>query len=160
MTTTRSVIVGVDGSASGEAACRLACAEALSRDVPLTVLHAWQPFPVFASGVWTPMPLLPDLTELERVAQSVLASAVDLVTRTAPGLPVEQRLVQGPAASALVEAARHGVLVVVGGVDRGRSEIGWLGSVPLHVAGHSPCPVVVVPTDAPRPARPALTLVR
>ena len=99
MTTTRSVIVGVDGSASSEAACALACAEAQSRDLPLTVLHAWQPFPVFASGVWSPMTMLPDLTELEQVAQTVLARAGELVARTAPGLTVEQRLVQAPAAS-------------------------------------------------------------
>jgi nucleotide-binding universal stress UspA family protein len=144
-----SVVVGVDGSASSEAACRFAAAEAVARKLPLTLVHAWEPYPVFASGLWSPMPTLPGLGDLERTAQHVLASAVELVAATAPDLPVEQQLVQGPAPSALTAAARGAPLLVVGGVDRGRSEIGWLGAVPLHVAGNASCPVVVVPTDAP-----------
>ena len=143
-----SVVVGVDGSASSEAACRFAVAEAAARKLPLTLVHTWEPYPVFASGLWSPMPTLPGLGDLERTAQRVLASAVQLVTETAPDLTVEPLLVQGPPPSALIAAARRAALLVVGGVDRGRSEIGWLGAVPLHVAGHADCPVVVVPTEA------------
>lgn len=148
MTASPSVVVGVDGSASSEAACRFAATEAAARKLPLTLVHAWEPYPVFASGLWGPMPTLPGLGDLERTAQRVLARAVQLVAEIAPDLPVETHLVQGPAPSSLMTAARSAALLVVGGVDRGRSEVGWLGSVPLHVAGHAPCPVVVVPTDA------------
>ena len=150
MTDGPSVVVGVDGSASSEVACRFATSEARSRKLALTLVHAWEPYPRFASGLWGPLPTLPGLDDPESTAQRVLARAVQLVAGAAPDLPVEPQLVQGPAPSTLLAAARGAALLVVGGVDRGRSEIGWLGSVPLHVAGHARCPVVVVPTDAPR----------
>jgi nucleotide-binding universal stress UspA family protein len=73
----------------------------------------------------------------------------DLVSRIAPDVEVALKLVQSDPTEALLEASRTATLLVVGGVDRGRHELGWLGPVPLHVAGDASCPVVVVPTGAP-----------
>jgi hypothetical protein len=42
---------------------------------------------VFASGLWSPVSTLPDLAELERIAERVLASAARLVAEAAPDLP-------------------------------------------------------------------------
>jgi nucleotide-binding universal stress UspA family protein len=55
--------------------------------------------------------------------------------------------VRAAAPDALVQASRHSKLLVVGGRERGRHDLSWLGSVPLHVVPRAHCPVVVVPTD-------------
>jgi nucleotide-binding universal stress UspA family protein len=149
MTTAPTVVVGVDGSASSEAACAVACAEAASRRLPLTLLHAWETYPALPSGLWTTLPSMPDPSELERLARQTLVRTRDLVARAAPDVEIELRLVRSSPVDALLTAGRTAALLVVGGVDRGRHEVGWLGSVPLHVAGHAPCPVIVVPTGAP-----------
>ena len=148
MTSAPTVVVGVDGSASSEAACAVACAEAASRKLPLTLLHSWESYPVVPHGLWMPVAPLPDLVEVERAARQTLLNARDRVRRAAPDLDVELRLVRGSAADALLTAGRTAALLVVGGVESGRHEIGWLGPVPLHVAGHTACPVIVVPTGA------------
>ena len=148
MTTAPSVVVGVDGSASSEAACEIACAEAASRGLPLTLLHAWEAYPLIPSGPWMPMPTLPDLTEVERSARQTLLRAGDRVREAAPGLDVELRLVRSAPVEGLLQAGREAALLVIGGVEHGRHDVGWLGPVPLHVAGHARCPVIVVPTAA------------
>lgn len=57
-----ALIVGVDGSASSDAALRFACGQAVVRRLPLELLHAWQPYPAYASsammgpGALTPTP--------------------------------------------------------------------------------------------------------
>jgi nucleotide-binding universal stress UspA family protein len=147
--TKHGVVVGVDGSAASDAATAVACAEAADRRLPLTLVHAWEaPYPVFAEVGWMPLPIVPDAADLEAIARQTLASTAELVARLAPDLDVDARLIQSPPTEALLEASRTSTLLVVGGVDRGRQEVGWLGPVPLHVAGHARCPVIVVPTGA------------
>src|SRR4051812_22113697 len=147
--TEQRVVVGVDGSASSDAACAVAAAEAGMRRLPLTLVHTWEaPYPVFADVGWMPLPLLPESSELEAVARQTLTRTAELVTRIAPQVAVDVRLVQSDPTEALLDASRRASLLVVGGVDRGRHELGWLGPVPLHVAGHAACPVIVVPTGA------------
>src|SRR4051812_43291647 len=147
--TEQRVVVGVDGSASSDAACAVAAAEAGMRRLPLTLVHAWEaPYPVFAEVGWMPLPLLPESSELEAMARQTLTRTAELVRRIAPEVSVDARLVQSDPTEALLDASRRATLLVVGGVDRGRHEVGWLGPVPLHVGGHAACPVVVVPTGA------------
>ena len=57
---------------------------------------------------------------------------------------IEQRLVEGPAASALIEAAKEAELLVVGSRGHGGFTELLLGSVSQQVANHAPCPVVIV----------------
>ncbi|HUF84988.1 MAG TPA: universal stress protein, partial [Acidimicrobiia bacterium] len=59
-------------------------------------------------------------------------------------VPVHHLMVEGPAAQALLEAAKRADLLVVG--SHGHRGYGGLrlGSVSQQVADHAPCPVVVV----------------
>jgi nucleotide-binding universal stress UspA family protein len=65
----------------------------------------------------------------------------------AGGVEVEGRTAPGPAALALVDAARHADLLVVG--SRGLSGLkgALLGSVSTAAVHHAVCPTVVIPPD-------------
>ena len=85
--------------------------------------------------------------ELENRAQQVLADTV----RDALGAeaPVEQFVVQGHPAQALVDRSDQARLIVVGSRGRGGFTGLLLGSVSQHVVSHARCPVVVMPRNAP-----------
>ena len=144
-----ALVVGVDGSAPSDAALRFACGQAVMRRLPLTVLHAWQPYPAYASaGMMSAGPLTPAPVEMADIGRQVLASATKIAEDFGPRLVHADLLVEGAAAGALLEASEDALLVVVGGRDRARHEPGWLGPVPLRLAAKSACPVVLVPSEA------------
>jgi nucleotide-binding universal stress UspA family protein len=62
----------------------------------------------------------------------------------ADDVTVEQRLVDAPAAAALIEAAKDAELLVVGSRGHGGFTGLLLGSVSQQVANHAPCPVVII----------------
>ncbi len=141
------LIVGVDGSAASDDALAFACSEAAARGLALALLHAWQPFPAYASSsMWSPGPMTPTSGEVERAARSVLDRAAARVAGHAPRLMHAEYLVQQSPASALIDASEDALLVVVGGRDRAQHEPGWVGPVPVRLAARAHCPVVVVPS--------------
>jgi nucleotide-binding universal stress UspA family protein len=84
--------------------------------------------------------------EVRAAAEAVVQTARTIVEQQcAPGA-VEARtaVVAGPAAPALLDAAAGADLLVVGSHGHGTFAGLLLGSVSLHCATHSPCPVVVV----------------
>lgn len=123
------IVVGVDGSEHSKVALRWAVREAALRGAELYVLHVSSP----SEGARAE---LADVRQLEALLQQVVGDDVSV--------PVHHRLVEGPPAPALLEAARHADLVVVG--SHGHRGYGGLrlGSVSQQVADHAPCPVVVV----------------
>jgi nucleotide-binding universal stress UspA family protein len=146
---TQPLVVGVDGSAPSDAALLFACAEAAARRLSLAIVHAWQPFPAYASsGMMGPGPLTPAPEEMAELGQQVLAAAAKVAAEFGPSLVHEEYLIEDAPAAALLEAGEAALLVTVGGRDRTRHEPGWLGPVPLRLAAKSRCPVVVVPSDA------------
>lgn len=144
---TQPIVVGVDGSVASGDALRYACGQALARQLPMAVVHAWQPFTALSGSMWTLEPPTLSPAEAERASRSVLDRASDLVNELAPSVAHEQYLVQQPAAAALIAASERAQLVVIGGRDRELQEPGWLGPVPLRVAARAECPVVVVPSS-------------
>jgi nucleotide-binding universal stress UspA family protein len=76
-------------------------------------------------------------------AEALLAEAVAEAT-AAGDVTIEQRVVEGPAATALIEAAKGAELLVVGSRGHGGFTGLLLGSVSDQVANHAPCPVVIV----------------
>jgi nucleotide-binding universal stress UspA family protein len=58
---------------------------------------------------------------------------------------VEQVLVDGPPADAILEHAEDALLIVIGQRGRGPVSSLVLGSVSHHVLQHARCPVLVVP---------------
>lgn len=137
------VVLGVDGSATSEAAIAFAFEAAAAREVPLVAVHTWSGMvfdPAVASmGI--------DWGAIEDAERELLAHQLAGWSAKYPDTPVEQLVTRDrPAHSLLVQAARA-QLVVVG--CRGRGELAGLvlGSVGNALVHRSPCPVAIVRPD-------------
>lgn len=141
---TYTVVVGVDGSAYGDAALRWALAEAeLHDDGRVTAVFSWQvPFVGFPGAF--------DRAELEQSAKDFLVERVSAVVPT-PKVPLTPLVSQGDPAEALVTASKEGDHLVVG--TRGRSPFmgAVLGSVSLRCAAAATCPVTLVKLPGEEP---------
>lgn len=136
----RPVVVGVDGGPDSSRALRWAADHARTVDAPLIALTAFQvPMTAgpYAMAGWQ------DPSTLEDTAREMLAAAVrDTLGEDAR---VDQVLLRGHPAEAIVTASRDAQLVVIGSRGRGGFKGLLLGSVSQHVVPHSHCPVVVLP---------------
>jgi nucleotide-binding universal stress UspA family protein len=135
------IVVGIDGSNSSRRALRWALEEGRLRGATVDVVHAWQP-PLIVPSPFVGVPL--DTTVVEKYARSVLDKVVDEATGHG-GTPVERILVQGGAASAVLDTAHGAAVVVLGSRGRGGFTGLVLGSVTHHVAHHVRCPLVITP---------------
>jgi nucleotide-binding universal stress UspA family protein len=142
------VVVGTDGTDCALGAVRWAAREAARRGVPLRIVHAAQylgrPDP---SGV--PSPEMP-------TARRITAQAYTVAMHTAPGLRASTEVVAADPATALLTAADHGALLVLGSSATGAADEMVLAPVVLRVGARSSSPVVIVPrlrgrTEAARP---------
>jgi len=143
------IVVGVDGSDESVEACAWALGEAHLRKVALRVVHAWQYLPVIAEplAALPPMPVEELVASAHKVAEHTVERAAD---GEPVGVEVEDRIVEGPAAAAVLDAAQDAGLLVVGSRGRGGFKGLLLGSVSQQVVHHAPCPVVVLPRHAHR----------
>jgi len=131
------VIAGVDGSAESLAAAEWAAREAVRRDRPLRLVHAWNWHPRQEDGEIA--------TAAQRhLARRALRQAEDRIRSTCPGVRLDDEQMEGPATAALLKAAEQADLLVLG--SRGLSGFtGFLvGSVALGVVARAPRPVVLV----------------
>jgi nucleotide-binding universal stress UspA family protein len=133
------IVVGVDGSESSIEALRWAVGQAKLTGASLDVVTAWE-YPV--SYGWT-VPWPGDFNP-EKEAQDVLAQIIRRELGSDSGLEVQETVVEGHPAPALLEAAKKASLLVVGSRGHGAFAGMMLGSVSEHCASHSSCPVVVV----------------
>lgn len=140
----RAIVVGIDGSDPSRSALDWAAAEAALRNVPLHLLHAF-PWPLFS------VPFDPHRTDAWEDAQRLRADSEQRAAELAPAIDVTSEIVMDGPATALIKRAEDADLVVVGTRGHG-GFIGLIvGSAALQVAGHAPCPVVVV-GSRPHPA--------
>jgi nucleotide-binding universal stress UspA family protein len=138
----RPVLVGVDGSASAQAALAWAAAEATYRHCPLHIVHTFS-WPIIAD------PFGIDLTEptndsRRATAGWILGEATNQARAAAPDVRVTAELFTGAAAPTLLSQAHVAQLVVVGSRGLGGFRGLLLGSVSGTVAAHARCPVIVV----------------
>lgn len=142
-----TIVVGVDGSPGSTEALRFAVDEARVRNGTVLAVMAWElPLTMIPpEGAWTES-VNWDTGRGE--AELLLTETIAGVDTD--GVQVDHRLVEGPAARALVEAGRDADLLVVGSRGRGGFTSLVLGSVSTQVAHHAPCPVVIVPTTGTR----------
>lgn len=142
---TQTWVVGVDGSENARHAATWALDQADGRDVRIVLVASWS-VPVTAGGfgagvVW------PDWSDIETgLQQSTEALAAELAR---PGVTVEARTVQGPAARALVDVSREADLLVVGARGLGGAKGAMLGSVSQRCVSHCVVPTAVITADAP-----------
>ncbi|MET7481683.1 universal stress protein [Streptomyces sp. NPDC005538] len=131
------VIVGVDGSEESLAAAEWAAREAVRRDRPLRLVHAWNWHPREGAGE--------QATAAQRyLARRSVRAAETRIRRTGLDVPLDDEQVEGPATAALLKSAAQADLLVLG--SRGLSGFtGFLvGSVALGVVARAERPVVLV----------------
>ncbi|MEI7858569.1 MAG: universal stress protein [Acidimicrobiales bacterium] len=133
-----AVIVGFDGSEASLGAVRWAADQAKRTGARLDLVTSWE----YPSSWGNPIPL-PDGYDPSADAQAILDPVVTLLHADYPELDVRTHTIEGHPGDVLVEASRHGGLLVV--ASRGhRSFTGVvLGSVSQHCVTHANCPVVV-----------------
>lgn len=145
------VVVGWADDGTADNALAFAAEEAVRREEPLTIVHAWHVPPAIGlSGD----PLRERFGDLETTERDALSQVAAEVRRTHPNLTVREHLDSGSASVALVSEGRRAGLVVVGAHGRGALGGLILGSVSHDVLMNMPAPVAVVP----RPDEPVQVL--
>lgn len=145
------VLVGVDGSPLSELPIGFAMEEAAWRRTRVVAVHTWT-HPA-SLGPGDMQPLVHDVDATGEDEARVLAEALAGWREHYPDVPVEERVVRGrPARALLDEAGKGAQLIVVGARGRGEFTGLLLGSVSQAVLHHAPCPVgiVRVPREAER----------
>jgi nucleotide-binding universal stress UspA family protein len=140
------IIVGADGSRHSERALEWALREAAFRQVPLTVLTAYQA----AVGYWGDKPGYPEESKLEKAARLTAQEQTDkalsqIGDRRPPAVTV--RTVHGLPAEELMSAALGADMIVVAARGTGGFARLLLGSVGTQLTHHAQCPVVIVPPE-------------
>ena len=134
------VVVGVDGSETSKDALRWAALNAEATRSKLRVVMCWR-VPGTPYGYLAPVPPNLDIAGDAKVA---LDNIVEEVLGQVPRVPVSTVIVEGPAATDLLEEASDADLLVVGNRGHGALVGMLLGSVSEYCVTHAPCPVVVV----------------
>ncbi|SDE59318.1 universal stress protein [Pseudonocardia oroxyli] len=141
-----SVVVGVDGSASGSEAVCWAAREAARRRVGLRLVSALvlpEPNHLGNPGLGTSYK-----RTMTEAAEQVLADAVALARGVEPGLEMHSELRSGFAIPVLLAESDRAGLVVVGSRGLGGFTGLLVGSVAIALAARGASPVVVVRGDA------------
>ncbi|MEU9558667.1 universal stress protein [Streptomyces fumanus] len=134
-----TIIVGLDGSTESRAAAEWAAREAVLRDLPMVLLHVWQPVPEPMAQA----PLLGPETHAHWTERIPREAAEGLRLRH-PGLRVTTEQRSGAPADVLVEAARDAGLLVLGSRALGGLGGFLVGSVGQSVVARTETPVVLV----------------
>ena len=138
----QEIVVGVDGSASSDAALAYAADEAAAHGWRLVAVHTWS-LPVVAPAPYAPYPMV-DFGELEVVAKEILTRALARVIGDRD-IAVEELVVRGNASDVLLARAAHARALVVGSRGHGGLTGALLGSVSQRCAHHASCPVIILP---------------
>lgn len=136
-----SIMVGVDGSRSSSAAIRYAAHEALRSGVGVHLVHVL-PSTVPITSMFPLVPLDLEPAGLELLGEGALEASSLLGSER-----VSTSLLAGPRVPALIDAARHAPMIVIGAEQHSTLERLVTGSTVSGVAAHAECPVVVVPSE-------------
>lgn len=145
MERTYRIIVGVDGSDSGQRALNWATVEAAHRGragqpVAVQAVTAWQD-----SYVLEPMGAPVRMADPAAVAAGVLDSAVAVARAIHPEVAIAGEAVRGEPADILVRTADDADLLVLGSHGHSRIYQAVLGSVAESCVRAATCPVVIIP---------------
>jgi nucleotide-binding universal stress UspA family protein len=132
------IVVGTDGSPPADRAVEWAATEAVRRRCGLHIVHALQPW--FSTEPWV-------ADSFAETGQRILDRATELAAKAVPDITVTTELTYESPALALRDLATRACEVVVGHRGLGGFTGLLLGSTSLRVAGHTPCPTIVVRGD-------------
>jgi nucleotide-binding universal stress UspA family protein len=130
-----SIVVGVDGSKAAVRAAIWAVDEAVSRDIPLRLVHV---IAGAANDGVHPDGLHGDYARAEHVAHG----AWKAVEATGEPVKIEMEILRGEPASMLARASRSAAMVCVGWTGRNRSA--ELGSIASALSRSAQCPVAAI----------------
>lgn len=135
------IVVGVDGSDLSHRALEWALDAARVHGAAVEVVHTW----AMPYGAGSPFIGVFDATPVEEIAHRTLDAAIESADTDGLSSPLTRKVTGGSAATAILEAAEHADLVVVGSRGLGGFKGAVLGSVSNQVAHRASCAVVVVP---------------
>ena len=138
--TTRRILVGLDGSDESEQALLWALEFAGQVGAAVEVLTGWQ---LPTSYGWA---AVPDW-DLEGQSRDMQDKVVRALSGDHPGVEVRRRVLRGHPALLLVEESQNADLLVVGSRGHGEFAGMLLGSVSEHCVTHAKCPVLVIRGD-------------
>ncbi|PXY22332.1 universal stress protein [Prauserella muralis] len=139
----RTIVVGVDGSASAEQALRWAVTEAARHGGRVRAIAVREPDDLLPGTSFAFQPHGRRPVTDEAGAREYLRGAVTAAAE--PGVAVEQTVVAGDPASELIKASAEADLLVLGPHRHGALAEILLGSVSAECVRHARCPVVVIP---------------
>jgi nucleotide-binding universal stress UspA family protein len=131
------IVVGVDGTANSLPALEIAFEEASRRKVGLTAVHAWSDMSAGLDVSITGWDAIRDSED------AVFAESMAGWNERYPDVAVRRILARSHPTRALLEAAEHAQLVVVGSHGRGGFTGMLIGSTSNALAHAVDCPVVV-----------------
>src|SRR5215468_7104235 len=131
------MVVGVDGSDSGERALRWAVQEATHRggNASVQAVTAYRVEPPEGSTPWY-------REQCEHAAEDVLGAQVARALDDNPRIALTTHLLEGDAVVALLDLARKADLLVLGSHGHGRLYHAVLGSVAEACVRQATCPVL------------------
>ena len=141
---TQPVVVGVDGSAVGDAAVAAAFAEAAERRSGLLALHTRSDLD---RSVFYGADVVFPTAEYESDEGALLAERLAGWQEKYPDVVVRRTVELASPAAALTELSKSAQLVVVGSRGRGGFTGLLLGSTSNALVQHAQCPVMVVHPD-------------
>jgi nucleotide-binding universal stress UspA family protein len=143
------IVVGVDGSPASNAAVCWAARDAVMRNVPLTLVHAYSTYvPTFPQ---IPLPAGVAVWQ-EEDGRQVLERAVKIAedaVKADQKIAMTTGLKGSPPVPTLVDLSEDAEMIVVGSNGRGAVGRALLGSVSSGVVRHAKCPVAVVRDEDP-----------
>ncbi len=131
-----SIVVGVDGSKAAIHAALWAVDEALSRDIPLRLLHAVDPGEAAEGAEHAARKLA--------VAETAIREVVMAIEATDKPVKIEVEIDQDRPVSALIRASRPAAMICVGAVGFHHFQPGRVGSTAAAVATSAHCPVAII----------------
>ena len=126
-----AVVVGVDGSTVALRAALWAVDEAVSRDIPLRLIHALGLDPN-------------DTARTFATAERAVGRVIAAVEATDKPVKIEVEITKGPPVATLVRASRSAAMVCVGAVGSDHFQPDRVGSTAAAVATSAQCPVAVI----------------
>ena len=137
------VVVGIDNSPLSAPALEFAFDFASRHGLRLLAVHAWDISTHDVLGTTATMPV-PNLQELGADEERMASEALAGFRGSYPDVDVEDHLIKGNTAKAIVEAGKNAALIVVGSRGRGELAGAVLGSVSQSVLHKAKIPVAVV----------------
>ena len=148
------ILVGVDGSASSNAAIRWAARKAAMKNLPLTLVHV-RKMPIGGPSplAWPATPIPSELMQWqEDEARQVLDDSVKVAEGAVNGvdrLTIKSKAIFSSPVPTLVDLSKDATMVVVGCRGQGALRRTLLGSVSTGLVHHAHCPVAVIHDEVP-----------